>query len=150
MVLDRVLGFGAVLLATLVGLASWRFGLGTPMSPGPGFWPFLVTLCILGLGATLVLRPDHGFRAPRDAGSRWSSLWTALATMAVFVLALEPLGYPLTTGLLLVAQFRWVEGRAWRMSLVTAVLAAAVSFVVFRLFLKVPLPAGVLPLPRGW
>jgi hypothetical protein len=120
------------------------------MSPGPGFWPFLVTLCILALSATLVLRPDPAFRAPRDADSRWASLGTALATMAFFVLALEPLGYPFTTGLLLLAQFRWVEGRPWRMSLVTAVLAAAISFVVFRLFLKVPLPAGIISLPRGW
>ena len=150
MLLDRVLGLGAILVAALVGMASWRFGLGAPMSPGPGFWPFLVALCIAGLGVALVLRPDRTFGAPSGAGSRWTSLGTALATMAFFVLALEPLGYPLTTGLLLLVQFHWVEGRPWRMSLLTAGLAAAVSFVIFRLFLKVPLPAGILPLPRGW
>jgi hypothetical protein len=150
MLLDRVLGLGAVLLAVPLGLASWGFGLGSPRSPGPGFWPFLVTLSIAALGAALVLRPDRAFRAPGGTGSRWGSLGIALATLGFFVLALEPLGYPVTTGLLLLVQFRWVEGRPWRTSLLAAVLAAAVSFVLFRLVLHVPLPTGVLPLPRGW
>ena len=150
MALDRILGLGALLLAAFVGVASWRFGLGSPLSPGPGFWPFLVALCIAGLGGALALRPDPTFRAPSGAGSRWRSLWIALGTLGIFVLALEPLGYPVTTTFLLLAQFRWVEGRSWRMSLCTAVTAAIVSFVIFRLLLKVPLPVGILPLPGRW
>ena len=31
-----------------------------------------------------------------------------------------------------------------------AVLTALAAFVLFRVLLKVPLPAGALPLPRGW
>jgi len=120
------------------------------MSPGPGFWPFLIAVTILGLGAALVLRPDRGFRAPPDTGGRWASLGIAFATLAFFVLALEPLGYPLATALLLVAQFRWVEWRPWRTAVLTAVVTSVVSFVLFRFLLHVPLPAGVIPLPRGW
>jgi putative tricarboxylic transport membrane protein len=150
MLLDRVLGLGAVLLAVPLGLASWGFGLGSPRSPGPGFWPILVTLSIAGLGAALVLRPDRDLRAPSSADSRWPSLGLALATLGFFVLALEPLGYPMATGLLLLVQWRWVEGRPWRMSLLMAFAAAAVSFVLFRFLLRVPLPAGIFPLPRGW
>jgi putative tricarboxylic transport membrane protein len=150
MLLDRVLGLGAVLLAVPLGLTSWGFGLGSPRAPGPGFWPFLVTLSILGLGAALALRPDRSFRAPGGSGSRWASLGVALSTLGFFVLALEPLGYPLATGLLLLVQLRWVEARSWRTTLPTAVLAAAASFVVFRVLLHVPVPAGIIPLPAGW
>jgi len=32
----------------------------------------------------------------------------------------------------------------------SAGIAAVVSLVVFRVFLKVPLPPGILPLPKGW
>jgi hypothetical protein len=150
MLLDRMLGLGALLLAVPVAVSSWRFGLGSFLSPGAGLWPLLIALCTAGLGLTLVLRPDCAFHAPSSGGSRWTSLGMALATMAFFVAALEPLGYPFTTGLLLLLQFRWVEGRSWRQSLVTALLASTVSFVVFRVFLKVPLPAGIVPLPVGW
>jgi len=148
--LDRILGLGAIVLAVPVGVTSWHFGLGTPVSPGPGFWPFLVAMAILGLGAALVLRPDRGFHALRDGDSRWTSLGVALATLGFFVLALEPLGYPLTTAVLLVVQFRWVEGRSWRTAVLTAVAASAVSFALFRFLLHIPLPAGVIPLPMGW
>ena len=150
MLVDRILGLGAVVLAVPVGIASWRFGLGTPVSPGPGFWPFLIAVTILGLGASLTLRPDRAFGAPSGEGSRWARLGIALATLVFFVVALEPLGYPLATALLLVAQFRWVEGRSWRMAVSVAMSAAGVSFALFRVFLHVPLPAGVLPLPVGW
>jgi hypothetical protein len=46
-------------------------------------------------------------------------------------------------------QLRWVEGRPWRSSAWIAVLTALVSFVLFRVLLKVPLPVGVIPLSRG-
>jgi hypothetical protein len=150
MPLDRILGLGAVVLAVPVSLASWRFGLGTPVSPGPGFWPFLVATTILGLGAVLALRPDGGISVRRHAESRWTSLGIALATLAFFVLTLESLGYPLTMGFLLVAQFRWVEGRSWRIAILTAVATSGFSFGLFRFLLHVPLPAGIVPLPRGW
>lgn len=150
MPLDRILGLGAMVLAVPVGVTSWRFGLGTPVSPGPGFWPFLIALTILGLGAALALRPDRGFRAPCTAGSRWTSLGIALATLVFFVVGLEPLGYPLATVILLVVQFRWVEGRTWCTAVLIAALASAVSFVLFRFLLRIPLPAGVMPLPLGW
>jgi len=71
--MDRILGLGAVFLAVPVGVASWSFGVGTPKSPGPGFWPFLIALCIAGLGASLALRPDPTFRPPAGEGSRWRS-----------------------------------------------------------------------------
>ncbi|MEI8191419.1 MAG: tripartite tricarboxylate transporter TctB family protein, partial [candidate division NC10 bacterium] len=82
--------------------------------------------------------------------SRWGRLWTAVGTMAFHGGAVEPLGFPLATAVLLLVQLRWVEGRSWRLSVWTAVLTALVAFVLFRVLLKVPLPAGVIPLPRGW
>ena len=54
---DRVLGVGAVLLAIPVGVASWGFGVGSPKSPGAGFWPLLIAVVMVGLGLSLILRP---------------------------------------------------------------------------------------------
>jgi len=148
--MDRILGLGAVFLAIPVGVASWSFGAGTPKSPGPGFWPFLIALCIAGLGASLALRPDPTFRPPSGEGSRWRSFGVALASLALFILVLEPLGYLVTTFGLLVVQLRWVEGRSRQTTLLIAGIAALVSFALFRVVLKVPLPVGIVPLPRGW
>jgi hypothetical protein len=147
---DRILGLGAICLGVPVAVTSWRYDVGSVTAPGPGFWPFCVTLAMAGLGATLVLRPaPAGTRAVEDE-SRWAKFGLALASLIFYVLALEPVGYLATTAVLLLVQLRWVEDRSWRASVVTALVAAALSLVVFRTLLKVPLPLGALPLPRGW
>jgi len=150
MTVDRVLGVGAILAGIPVTAAAWGFGVGSPKSPGAGFWPLLVVVAMAGLGSWLIVHPSREGVVAAAPESRWGRLWIALATMTFYVVALDPLGFPLATALLLFVQFRWVEGRPWRSSVWIAVLAALVSFVLFRVLLKVPLPAGVIPLPRGW
>lgn len=150
MTVDRVLGVGAVLTAIPVTAAAWGFGAGSPKSPGAGFWPLLIVAAMGGLGIWLIVHPSREGVAVAGPESRWERLWIALGTMAFYVGALDRLGFPLATALLLLAQLRWVEGRPWRSSAGIAVLATLISFVLFRVLLKVPLPAGVIPLPRGW
>jgi putative tricarboxylic transport membrane protein len=150
MSVDRVLGGGAILLAVLVGAASWGFGVGTPKSPGAGFWPILIAVAMAGLGIELVLRPGRA-AAPVAAGeSRWGRFAIALGSLAFYVVSLGPLGYVLATTVLLFVQLRWVESSSWRTSIVIAVLSALISLIVFRTLLKIPLPVGLIPLPKGW
>lgn len=148
MLIDRVLGSVAILLAAIVGVVSWRYGVGAASLPGPGFWPLLIALSMAGLGAALMARPGPAPSSPAAGASRWERFAVALGTLAFYVLALEPLGYLAATFVLLVVQLRWVEGRSWRGSFLTSTLAAAISLIVFRAFLNVPLPQGMLPLPR--
>ncbi len=146
---DRFLGTGAVILAIPVAVASWGFGVGSPKSPGAGFWPLVIVLVMAGLGLSLLLHPTPN--APKAAGeSRWGKLGISLATLLFYVVALEALGYLLTTAAMLLMQFRWVEGRPWRSSVTMALTAAVITLILFRVLLKVTLPTGVIPLPRGW
>ena len=147
MTVDRILGLGAVLLAAVVGVVSWRFGVGRPVSRS-GVLAAADRAEHGGLGAALLGAPARPPRRARRGGSRWGALWVALGTLAFYVLALEPLGYLAATFVLLVVQLRWVEGRSWRGSFLTSALAAAISLIVFRASLNVPLPQGMLPLPR--
>jgi hypothetical protein len=65
-------------------------------------------------------------------------------SIAAYAALFQDLGYLISTFGLLVVQLRWVEKQSWRLSLLTAGMAAVISLVVFRVFLKVPLP------PAGW
>jgi hypothetical protein len=150
MAVDRVLGLGAACLAGLVLVTAGGYGVGSFVSPGAGFWPFYIALAMLGLAAGLIARPAPDGSAPDQPASRWGRFQIALASLAFYVLALEWLGYLLTTAVLLFVQLRWVEDRSWRGSLLTAIVAAVVSLIVFRTLLKTPLPLGILPLPQGW
>lgn len=146
---DRLLGVGAILLAIPVAVASWGFGVGSPKSPGAGFWPLVIAVVMAGLGLTLILRPTPN--AGGEAGeSRWGKFGISLATLLFYVAAIEPLGYLLATAVMLFVQLRWVESRSWRSSIIIAVVTAVISLILFRVLLKVSLPTGVIPLPRGW
>ncbi len=150
MTVDRALGVGAILTAIPVAASAWGFGVGSPKSPGAGFWPLLIAVAMAGLGIWLIVHPSREGVVAAAPESRWGRLWIALGTMACYVVALDRLGFPLATALLLFVQLRWVESRSWRTSAWAAVLTAAISLVLFRTLLKVPLPLGVLPLPKGW
>jgi hypothetical protein len=58
------------------------------------------------------------------------------------VALLELLGYPLATFLLVLVALRLMEPRGWAVTLGIAAAAAIASFVVFAVWLKVPLPPG--------
>jgi putative tricarboxylic transport membrane protein len=145
-----MLGLGAAVLAAPVMLASWRYEVGTFRAPGAGFWPFYVALAMAGLGVVLVARPAPAAASSEPGVSRWRQFSIALVTLAVYVATLEPLGYLAATAILLFVQLSCVEERPWRGSLVIAAVSSAISLIVFRTLLKVPLPLGILPLPRGW
>jgi len=148
---ERFLGLTSVAIATPVAIAAWRFGVGSPQSPGAGFWPLAIALVMLGLGFILVLRPHPNEASAEDEGaSRWEKLGISLASLLFYVALLEALGYLLTTALTLLVQLRWVEDRSWRSSVLIAVLVAVLSLLLFKVLLKVSLPLGVLPLPAGW
>ena len=147
---DRVVGLAAVLGGIVLAAAGWWLDLGTSKLPGPGFFPLLIAVSMGGLGVWLLLHPGREEKPLRFESSRWNSFTLSLASVVSYAALLQDLGYLISTFGLLVVQLRWVEKQNWRVSLPTAGLAAFVSLVVFRVFLKVPLPAGILPLPKGW
>jgi hypothetical protein len=80
---------------------------GSPKSPGAGFWPLVIVVVMAGLGISLILRPGPAAASAATEESRWGRLWIALGTMAFYVVALNPLGFPLATSVLLLVQLRW-------------------------------------------
>ena len=146
---ERILGAGALLLAIPVGIASWGFGVGSPKSPGAGFWPLVIAIVMSALGLLLILRPQPNSTAT-SGDSRWGKLSIALVTLVFYMIFLEPLGYLLSTTIMLFVQFRLVEDRSWKSSAWIAISAAVISLILFRVLLKVSLPDGVIPLPAGW
>ena len=147
---DRAVGIAALLGGILLAIAGWRLGPGTSKLPGPGFFPLLIACTMGGLGVWLLLRPGSEEKSVSPESSRWSALAIALVSIFGYTMVLNELGYLVSTFALLTVQLRWVEKQSWSTSLWTAAIASAVSLVVFRVLLKVPLPAGFFPLPKGW
>jgi len=147
---DRGVGIAALFGGILLAIAGWRLDPGTSKLPGPGFFPLLIACTMGGLGIWLLLRPGSEEKSVSPESSRWSALAIALISILGYALVLNDLGYLVSTFALLAVQLRWVEKQRWATSLWTAAIASVVSLIVFRVLLKVPLPVGFFPLPKGW
>ena len=147
---DRVVGLSAILGGILLVFLGWHLDPGTAKLPGPGFWPILIALAMSGIGIRLFVYPAKGEKPIRFQSSRLGPFVIALLSILAYGMILNEAGYLVSTTALLVIQLRWVEKQSWQTSWLTAVAAALISWVLFRMLLKVPLPLGILPMPKGW
>ena len=143
---DVVAAVGVLLLAALAAYEAGKLPLGTASNPGPGFLPWwaavtLGVLALLRLGQAWMARPAPDAGGPERRVVAVAGLVVALVA---YVALLELLGYPLSTFLLVLFVLRLVEPRRWPVALGVAAAAAVGSFVVFAVWLGVPLPPGPL------
>jgi hypothetical protein len=134
-----ILGFAALARAT-------RLPFGSIGAPDSGFYPTLVCTALIvfaaiscaAAAAPAPLDDAEGAPEPRAA----LRIWTVVAALALYGLALAPLGFVLCTSAFLVLLLRL--GRvSWRVTLPLAAVAALASFALFTR-LGVPLPPGLL------
>lgn len=137
---DRVSGIALILLALGVTWEAHKLPLGTLHNPGPGYMPTLLALVLGGLGIVIVV---SGGNSPAFRSLGWGEGKHALAILgacAFAALALERIGYRLTTLLILLFVLGVVERK--RPLAVTALsLGLSLgSFYVFYNLLRVQLP----------
>ena len=128
--------FAILWIATALGLPYMG-----DYAPGSGFLPLWLGVCLLALSAVHVVSSLRA-RAAGPATGHWRKVVAVLLGLVVCVAVIEPLGFVLAVGAYLLYLLRGVEREPWRTSLFVTVVAIAVLFGVFRLWLRVPLPKG--------
>jgi hypothetical protein len=129
---------------------SLQLPLGTLRAPGSGFFPFALGLMLVALAAAELLRlrlarPKPAPVPPAPAANNGAARRVALfmAVVAVSTALLQPIGYVGSSFLLMLGLLR-VFGLRWGASALIAALSAAASYVLFVLWLRIPMPAGPL------
>jgi hypothetical protein len=121
--------------------------LGTGRAPKPGFMIFWVGVIIVILSALFFLGT---FAAPEQErtdlwrGIRWLRGAKLAAALALYMAAFQPLGFILSTFLLLVYMFKGLEPQSWRNALLFSAATVAICYLVFGVFLELQFPPGVL------
>ncbi len=144
MTIDRVSGAFLTLLGLFVVWERRVLPLGTASHPGPGYFPLLLAILLIVLGAILIARGKY---AKKIRSVSWPEAPHAVAILGccLFIsLFMETIGYRLTLLLTLGFLFGVMERiKVW----LTLVLTLGFSLGTFWLFdslLRVPLPRG------GW
>jgi hypothetical protein len=133
------LGVGAAAIA-------YRLGFGNLHHPGSGFFPFWLSL-VLALVAFIHLLSQWGPDSERvPLWSKELLLRPALAAGIMFLYALSMgwIGFFSSTFLLFLAWLILVEREKWLTIVLVSILGTASLYILFSLFLKVPLPKGSL------
>ena len=154
------------LFGALTAALSLQLPLGVPRMPGSGFFPLVLGLALMALAAVHCVqlyraRPKAAApqtpAAPRtpaapqtpaapaapggDGATRRVVLFVAGVIAAVALL--QPLGYVLSSFLLMLVLLLILGLRLWYSASI-ALLSAAACYVVFVRWLKIPLPSGWL------
>jgi hypothetical protein len=146
-----VLAVGVVYEVMALWMPRGRIG-----QPGPGFYPVVVGACLILTAAACLVQTL--MTARRNAGPAGETVanasvqshrqthktWLLLSFLVLYVLALKPLGFPIAISVLVIASIRVFGYRRWLPTLGIAAALTLVSYLTFVVWLKVPLPLGIL------
>ncbi len=127
---------------------SIKLGLGALREPGSGFLSFLAG-CFISLMAMIVFfQSFRGQGVQGKLGALWADLrWRrpiAIGFLTLgYVLALERLGFLLSSFLLLFVILKGVEKLSWGKAIFIPVFTLGLSYLLFNVLLKETLPQGV-------
>lgn len=139
---DRTLGVAALILAAI--MLAFGYGLEAPFAyepVGPKTFPLIAAAIIALCGAILVIR---GGGAVVHAGPGVNrALLSLAASLLAYALLFQPLGFLVSTTLVMVP-IAAIFGARWWQGLLAGGSIAMGSYLLFDRALAVVLPAGVL------
>jgi putative tricarboxylic transport membrane protein len=138
----------AIFLAALV--TSLDYSLTDALGPGPGFFPFWLSLIGAVLTCAILIKDarsrDTAAASILPTGQALLQGAGVLVALSVAAALLEPLGFRLTMVLFIAGLLLALGARSPTAILLTAAAGSFGVFHVFYYWLKVPLPIGALGL----
>ncbi|MFI5506426.1 tripartite tricarboxylate transporter TctB family protein [Mycobacterium sp. NPDC051804] len=131
-VVGIAIGIGGAVLSAGYGLGSLR-------EPGPGLWPFVVSVLIAAMSAVLVVVGRSLTDA--EAFTRSSVLpIVGVITFIAFGVLMPVTGFEIPALALCVIWLKFLGGESWRNTVVISVVTVATFYFLFLYGLRIPLP----------
>ena len=146
---ETVAGGVFTAIGVLMLLESLKFAYFLDGVPGPGFLPRWVAAGLVCVGLFLTakgIRPGIALQkaiAWPDAGA-WRRVAVILGALALALILLEQLGFVIVVTVFMAVVMYSLGVRSWRMLATVPLLTAIGLYVIFAVWLRVPLPRGVL------
>jgi putative tricarboxylic transport membrane protein len=137
-----------LLLGIIATVESWRLVLGEVGKPGAGFFPFYLALGLTITSFALVVRSFIGWAVERGSSSgsirakAVGKIAWLVSGLILYAFAFEKIGFLLSTFLVMVFLLRAIAAFDWRLTLGGSIAIACLSYLLFKVWLQVQLPAG--------
>lgn len=141
------LAFDVTLAAAGIGylVLALQLGLGTTARPGPGFFPVVAAVVLIGFLAIDLAEVAWAVRRrllPAGSGRVPLRVWLALAAIGLYIPLLDVLGHAVTASVVTALLLRLLGSRrSWAIVFI-AILTGFGTDLVFSTLLRVRLPDG--------
>jgi hypothetical protein len=145
-IISTIFWFG---LSIFVMAVSYKYGLGSFRTPGPGLMPFFVSLllfiicCYLLLSLLLEKHRENEIVKEDHSQTHFWRIGVVLVALYTYALLLETIGYLVATFVLLIILFRMAGYKRWSGLLVSSTVIILITFFVFT-YLGLRFPMGIL------
>ncbi len=119
--------------------------------PGPGFMPILsgaiIGLCGAGITITGLLRlkkDSSDGDEPVATNAEWKNFFLVIGLCALTIAAAKYIGLISAITLVMVLLIRFLGPEPWKTAIPVGVVTGIVMYLIFVVFLKVPVPKGPL------
>lgn len=132
-------------IALFIGSTELRWG--TLHRPGPGFMPTLIGSLLILLGFLLTFLSTRRREKKVEQVSLkefWRRGVYSLLASFLYVFLLDPLGFVIATVFLIFSLLKIMGTRKWFTPVLISVLTAAVSYLIFEVWLRINFPKGIL------
>jgi putative tricarboxylic transport membrane protein len=147
---DQISGLFWGTIGLLAVFGSLSLGLGNLGEPGSGFFSFLAGGFVCLMAFIVVFRASflgQGFQVKLSSlweGTRWKRPIVVSLLVLGYIIAVERMGFLLTSFLLLFVILKVVEKLSWKKAILAPICTLAISYFLFIFFLKANLPKGIL------
>jgi putative tricarboxylic transport membrane protein len=145
-VITRVSGLVIAGIGVTVSILARSLPAQTGFGLGPAFLPFWTGILLVACGLWLCARPAADPEVSWPASRAFGRAASGFILLLLYALALQPLGYLLSTAVFLVIAILLLEPIRPIRAFMIGIACAVFLFLIFRVWLRVPLPGGVL----GW
>lgn len=135
-------------LGAYAALSAQGLGIWTEIGPGPGFFPLVLALALIGLSiAWFFQTPRSTAGLTGDEKAVYRSAAITVLSLVVLAGVVEILGFQLSMFVFLLFHLRWMGKVRWIPSVLVALAGSVGAYHLFSDFLLVPLPlASISPL----
>jgi len=144
---EKITGIFLSGLGLAVFLKSLTYPLGTLRRPGGGLFPLIASVFLMGLSALLTLQAFRGKEVDKSSQSPFFSekeaprrILLGFAGLLAYRYLLPVIGFAVSTAVFIFFLSRFLGKLSWGMSVVFAVITAVVSYYLFQVWLKIPMP----------
>ncbi|GEO96499.1 tripartite tricarboxylate transporter TctB family protein [Kocuria turfanensis] len=139
----RAAALGSTLVVTVLAAAaallSLGMGLGTPQQPGPGLWPFLVSVAAVVIGLAHLVTGRRGGEGEKFTRESLLAVH-GLVTLVGLVLLMPVIGFEIPALLLSFVWMKFLGGETWRAATLYSVLVVVAFYLIFISALGTSIP----------